>query len=394
MQNRLAVSGIPSIVPRLPNAANSIRELIEEHGCWVDRFAFLVPSSHHESANSIVAAAELHLENVRDDAVRSIDGLVVLDEAGVLLSAAKSSDDSSNSSQNHHCRDEDTIRFITYAAPATPLQSKQLIQQSPIDSEDDDLTIALEKQTLTLPINKIKLTVRSSLQGGGTGSKPWRGGLLLSHQICHWYQQKDNAADIDFCSLFHDKTILELGAGCSGLPSMTLAKIDITSGCGMSIISSDGIDEIVDALRVNVTENDLQDCVDVRHVDWNDYCIKGEDPDEDQEPSFQSSNEVDTILFADCIYNENCAIALSNTISRLIKPGGRIIGVLPDNRVGVDVFMKRMSAFSPKVLAIHNDSTGVLNEFATNGGGWKKYRLVLFSVGDHKLSELCVDLAS
>lgn len=132
MQNRLAVSGIPSIVPRLPNAANSIRELIEEHGCWDDRFAFLVPSSHGEGANSIVAAAELHLENVRDDAVRSIDGLVVvLDETGLLLSATQSSDGSSNSSHYHHCRDEDTIRFTTYAAPATPLQSKQLFNRVP-----------------------------------------------------------------------------------------------------------------------------------------------------------------------------------------------------------------------------------------------------------------------
>lgn len=387
MQNRLAVTGIPSSVPRLPNAAESIRELIEEHGCWVHRFAFLVPSANdQDQVNYIVAVAELHLENVRDDTVRSIDGLtLVLDESGLLLSATKSSDGSNSSHVNHHCRDN--IRFAISASAATPLQSKQLIQQSYIHSDDNDLTIVVEKQALTLSIDKIQLTVRSCLQGGGTGSKPWRGGLLLSHQICHWCQQKDNAAVVEFDSLFRDKTVLELGAGCSGLPSMTLAKINMTYGCGMAIISSDGIDEIVDALRFNVTENDLHDCISVRHIDWNDYQVKGEDPEREPSP-FLSRNEVDTILFADCIYNENCAIALSNTISRLIKPGGHIIGVLPDNRVGVDVFLKRMSIFRSKALAVHNEPDDLSNDFATNGGGWKKYRLVLFNVEDRELSEL------
>lgn len=73
MQNRLVLFDLPPDVPRLANSADALRNLIEENACWVDRFAFLrLPQK-----GGVVAAAELHLENVRDRAVKKLDGMLV-----------------------------------------------------------------------------------------------------------------------------------------------------------------------------------------------------------------------------------------------------------------------------------------------------------------------------
>lgn len=372
MQNHLVLTRIPPSVPRLPHAAVSLRDLIEEHGCWVDRFAFLsapTDESLTSDGEDVTAAAELHIENVRDDAVQSLDGLIVtLDGSGCLVSATK--DDRGIS-----CEGGDTIQFEIHAAPATLVQSKQLTDQCPIEKDDNENILEMKIQTLFLPINDMSLTVRSNIEkGGGTGSTPWRGGLLLSQQICQWYD-KQKISPVDFNSLFCDKLVLELGAGCSGLPSMTLAKIATTFHCNTTIISSDGVDEIVDALRLSVKENSLRDYMKVEHVDWNDYGSKVE--------GLQRSIlkcKVDTIMFADCIYNDKCAIALSEVISSLIKPSGCIIGVIPDNRVGAGVFERCMkqNGFCPVTIPIIAESTDNTRDFVCTGGGGKNYRLLIF----------------
>lgn len=368
MQNRLVITGIPASVIRRPNSADSLRDLIEEHGCWADRFAFLEPSIN---SDLIAAAAELHIENVRDDAVRSLDGLtVVLDESGLLLSSSKDSDADSNNTSNGR------VIFMIGAAPANKSQSKQLLRRCPIQNDDGEHLSAMERQTLVLPIVDLRLTVRCNIEdGGGTGSTPWRGGLLLSHHICRWYQQRDHTTTtVNFKSLFHGKTVLELGAGCSGLPSMTLAKIATTYDYDMTIICSDGVDEIVDALHTNIQENGLHDCINVHQIDWNHYCTE---TNEKQHANFFDT-KADTILFADCIYNDKCAVALSRTIFRLIRSGGCIIGVVPDNRVGVNIFEKCMKHYTTTELPIHVESNQISDGFVCTGGGGRNYRLIRF----------------
>ena len=128
----------------------------------------------------------------------------------------------------------------------------------------------------------------------------------------------------------------------------------------------------MDALSTNVQENGLNDCIEVKQIDWNDYC-------NDILDLSSSTEKVDTILFADCIYNNNCAIALSQTILLSLKPGGNIIGVIPDNRVGVDVFQSRMRqyGFQIKTLPILSLDDCSKSFYCTGGGG-KNYQLVSF----------------
>mmetsp|Transcript_23624 Transcript_23624/g.51155 ORF Transcript_23624/g.51155 Transcript_23624/m.51155 type:complete len:385 (-) Transcript_23624:20-1174(-) len=380
MQNRLVLTGIPSSVPRLPNALDSLKEFVEDHACWVDRFAFLTASSANTeqddtASSSCVAAVELHIENVRDKAVKSLDGLVIsMDLEGDIIEG----------NNEHNIK---SISFQIHAQPATRAQATELIQKCPIQSDDAAAENRMEKQKLQLPLfdDTIALTVRKSDEHGGTGTFPWRGGLILSRQICHWAARveepckpADENSDgkvfrIDFKALFCSKKVLELGAGAAGLPSMTLGKIGIQFGYEMELITSDGVDEIVSALRVNISDNGLDGCIEVKHLDWNDYTNVQEERE-----NITRVAKADTIIFADCIYNEECAISLSQTIFHLLKPGGNVIGVLPDFRVGLDLFEKRMKEnhFTPTYIPIiaRKENDG----FACSGGGGKDYRLVLW----------------
>ena len=174
---------------------------------------------------------------------------------------------------------------------------------------------------------------------------------------------------ITFEKLFNGKTVLELGAGSSGLPSLALAKMFLRRRDNINMISSDGVDEIVNALKRNVLENQLDDYIRVKHIDWND------------ESTF-SEEEADAIIFSDCIYNEEGAVALHNVIRSILKVGGMVIGVLPDFRVGLDLFEKLMqeSNFNSTLIPLldYKENGSNVSDFACSGGGGKDYRLMIW----------------
>ncbi len=389
MQNRLVIKGIPSSVPCLPNAASSLRDLVEEHGCWVDRFTFLNNYYVDNNDEIVVAAAELHIENVRDRAVRLLNGLhVELDYKGDLIASYYGSG-SYKRDHNDFITEEGRgkcVKFQIRAFPANAAQSSELVElcQS-IDGELDDTAAqkVMEKQLLQLPGN-IEVVVRCSRESGGTGSNPWRGGVILATQVCFWCNEESikliqkgesiHPFNINFGDLFENKKCLELGAGSAGLPSMALGMLCRQNGYSIDLISSDGVDEIVNALKTNVFENQLLNYVEVRHFDWNNlttFC-NGENGDK---------VEADTILFSDCVYNEEGARALYNAICSTLKKGGFVVGILPDFRVGLDLFEKLMedNEFIPFAIPlIEKQSRSSLNIFKCSGGGGKNYRLLLW----------------
>jgi len=432
MQNRLVLTGIPSIVSSLPNSRESLRDLVEENGCWVDRFAFLSSNSyptigtgeeksqevefppvpimrrkHKKHAtkrkDTIVAVAELHIENVRDKAVRSLDMMhIKLDSRGNLHYHSNSG--SMNSSlddpdfiqkDEKDCEGDDTMYSFTVRAwPATMAQSRLLLESCPINydlDEEKEVNSAMDSQVLALP-NGVTLTIKKSDDGGGTGEHAWRGGLVLAQHISLWIEKEtnsilENASHYLMTSenivtgkdLFENKRVLELGAGSAGLPSMTIAKCCERFCVPLKLVATDGIDEIVQALKRNVAINQLDELIHVEHLDWNHLPPKPLDARVEDNIML-----ADTIIFADCVYNEEGAVALSNAIDRLLKLGGHVIGVLPDFRIGLDYFEKLMVDKSfvatdiPRRKGNEASKLSSRNEtaFLCSGGGGKDYRLL------------------
>lgn len=351
MQNRIVLSNIPAIVPKLPNSLDALRDVLEDHGCWVDRIAYL------PEGNAIVA--EFHIENVRDLAIQSLNQ----NNQNILL--------------NNHgdlCSQNGNISFIPCASAATKRQSQFLLDQCPMKNQDDEKN----PQILRLPYN-IEIAVHHSEELAGTGSDPWRGGVILAQHIVKWYEMEQLVeADgdvVSFESLFRSKRILELGAGSSGLPSMALAKLCCRFDYPIeNLIASDGIDEIVTALQNNIAHNDLEGTIDVKHIQWGSIAT-------DQDNMRKS---VDTIIFSDCIYNEEgakvlceaCVFAADTNSSNC-----NVIGVLPDFRVGVDLFEGRMkqSGFLPVQLPmLKEESKHNHGKFACSGGAGTHYRILLW----------------
>lgn len=361
MQNRLVLFDLPPDVPRLANSADALRNLVEENACWVDRFAFLhLPQKG--GVHVVVAAAELHLENVRDRAVKKLDGmLVTMDENGDIISTYDA-DCAGTSGRD--------ITFRMQAAPATASQSRRLVELSPLEEDAGERI-----QTLHLP-SEVHLTVARSTIGGGTGADPWRGGILLARLICSWVDECQKLPSLG--ELFHDKDILELGAGSSGLPSMAVASLDVArEGDAIvpsSIVATDGVDEIIDVLTQNVARNRnrLSNSLDTQFLDWNHL-------------SSVSRCAADVILFSDCIYNEAGADALSNAIEHILRPGGSVLGVLPDMRVGLSRFESNMKkhGFAPQDVPLSKSldnisGCGSNESFLCSGGATKNYRVIFW----------------
>ena len=427
MQNRLVLTGIPSTVPTLPNAINSLRDLVEEHACWVDRFIFLPTNTNtddkdneneneNENESTVVAAAELHIENVRDRAIRSLDRLtVLLTSSGDVHASHKHNHGTDNENEddndNEWAESKNGTKLLSFqirAFPANVTQSERLIELcSSLDSDLEDTAAdkKMENQLLKLPCD-IELVVQRSNEAGGTGTNPWRGGVILATQICVWFkfmlidtekEKLDNenqyeytstgtgthttGRGVDFKSLFEHRIVLELGAGSAGLPCMALGQIVKHHKCDINLISSDGIDEIVTALKRNISENHLDEFVEVQHIDWNnlpELSFSKHQHQRQRQHQRHGAIKADTIIFADCVYNEEGAIALFNAICAFLKRKGNVVGVLPDFRVGLDLFEKLMEAnnFEPTVIPHGELSSGHGNYFTCSGGGGKNYRLI------------------
>jgi len=325
-----------------------------------------------------VAAAELHIENVRDRAVAALDGLSLTLAPDGAAEGARVGPEGGAAA----------VSFTIRASPADRDQARRLVELCPPDdggcggnagSAGGGRTAVRQ---LVFP-DGTALTVRRGEEGGGTGTDPWRGGLLLAQHIWAWIggAAVAPAGGLSAGTLFRDRHVVELGAGSACLPSMALAAA-CSHGEGVdlrprTLVASDGVDETVSAMRRNVAENRLDNFVRVEHIDWNRLPAKKDD-----------TNFVlaDTIMFADCVYNEEGASALYDAIQTMLKPGGNVIGVLPDFRVGLDSFEKAMKSggFCPTIiprmekesLIGPNSGKHSAEKFLCSGGGGKHYRLL------------------
>jgi hypothetical protein len=363
MQNRFVLTGLPSELGSTDGAQEEFQEYVEDETCWIDRFAWI----QEAGATTLTAGMELDLENVRNQAVSDLNGREI---------------------QLAHCG----CSFTAHAAAATSAQSDRIVELCADNGKERHGDML---QTIPIDSNNLHTTLQvHRTKEGGTGAEVWKGGLLLARQICWWFEQKQNHAKADVNStmvvdtLFHNQKILELGAGSAGLPSMALASLvanktsgDSTTTTPKSIIASDAVDEVLDTLRKNIACNHVS--VEIQSIDWNHI------PE-----SFQGS--ADTILFADCVYTEAGARLLCKALQTLLSPNGTIVGVLPEFRVGVNVFEAAMRncGFEPTEIPIVPAASQQPQPQQDQGGGFHcaggssvNYRLISWSDGRKFLKE-------
>jgi tRNA1(Val) A37 N6-methylase TrmN6 len=365
MQNRFVLTGLPRELGSTDGAQEEFQEYVEDETCWIDRFAWIQEAGDE----TLTAGMELDLENVRNQAVSDLNGRTIqLTNCGCSFTAHAAAATSAQSD-----------RIVELCADNGKERHGDMLQTIPIDSNNHT----------TLQVHRTK--------EGGTGAEVWKGGLLLARQICWWFEQKQQNQSKDAVTttmvvdtLFHNQKILELGAGSAGLPSMALASLvaNETSGDSTmttmtmttpkSIIASDAVDEVLDTLRKNIACNHVS--VEIQSIDWNRI------PE-----SFQGS--ADTILFADCVYTEAGARLLCKALQTLLSPNGTIVGVLPEFRVGVNVFETAMRdcGFEPTEIPIIQVQAALQQQqpqkqqdgggFHCAGGSSVNYRLISWSDG-------------
>mmetsp|Transcript_39622 Transcript_39622/g.118979 ORF Transcript_39622/g.118979 Transcript_39622/m.118979 type:complete len:566 (-) Transcript_39622:748-2445(-) len=187
--------------------------------------------------------------------------------------------------------------------------------------------------------------------GGGTGSKLWRGGILLASAI-EWglaggqfsssssssrRSRPRSSQSVLSPETFRGRDVLELGAGCTGLPSLTLAAIAgagasspeeraaaVDGGIGAAashpppppapprprtLTVTDSIDESVSSLRETVEMNGLGDVASVEQLDFYDV------------PPIHLGR-YDVIMHADAIYSLEQALKLAEACEVLLRQRG------------------------------------------------------------------------
>lgn len=143
--------------------------------------------------------------------------------------------------------------------------------------------------------------------GDSTGCSTWWGALLLAA----WMAQAP-------AELFHGRTVIELGCGSAAMPSiMALQR-------GASVVrATDRSPSNVRAARCAFT------CNRALPPSYSAQPFAFEDDVEQAEASTW-----DVVLFADVLYIEGVSASLAGAISRLLRPGGTVLGAVGLHRGG------------------------------------------------------------
>ena len=138
----------------------------------------------------------------------------------------------------------------------------------------------------------------------------------------------------------HNKTILELGAGC-GIPALTAA----VYGTPQSVTITDLNPETIDNIRYNIELNNCNGDDDdttqattsnttiASSIDWGDK-------------STYPTNKLDYVICSDCIYQKDIVPLLKKVVTGLLDPNhGTFLYVAPDGgRDGLHEFISAMKS--------------------------------------------------
>jgi len=195
-----------------------------------------------------------------------------------------------------------------------------------------------EEEGLTLEVGMPKT------DGGSyeTGLRLWTGGLLLAGFLA------ERGAE-----LIRGKTVLELGAGISALPTAVAGRMNAKLA-----VATDYLPEIVD-----IAEENLEQMEEIRRrrktaaaiLDW---CYP------DSSPALGMAEKWDLIMFADSIYTEDIGTLLAECLDTLVPSGSSttIIGALSEIRVGTIEFVRSMQARGFRARELELEASSRLKE--------------------------------
>jgi predicted nicotinamide N-methyase len=128
-------------------------------------------------------------------------------------------------------------------------------------------------------------------------------------------------------SFFKGKTTVELGCGAA-LSSIAVGKLVGVGGGATSsvVIATDNNPEVLNLAKRNIERNDLSGVVTTAMLQWGSMA------------AVDYENSADVVIGSDLTYNSGSWVALAETMSIILKPGGIVIYL-----VSVDFLLKRAS---------------------------------------------------
>lgn len=210
-------------------------------------------------------------------------------------------------------------------------KSSMQVQCRPIDMLSDTSMAAIANEskrskmsyTFNVPIGAAPdlkpygFHIEIDATASGTGSRLWIGGVMLAEWL--WFRHC-----LDSVGPVAGQVVLELGAGFCGLPS--IAAKSTGSSC---VIASDGVRCVFQQLARNVVCHGIE----AREIRW-------------EIDALNTSEAIDVILFADCLYSEKGAQLLLKCIESGLtsRPNLVVYGTLePLSRYGCRTFQKGMA---------------------------------------------------
>ncbi|MCO5613081.1 hypothetical protein L7F22_067355 [Adiantum nelumboides] len=132
-----------------------------------------------------------------------------------------------------------------------------------------------------------------------TGAWMWDSALLLAEWLV-------SAAQADELQMTHTTRVIELGAGCTGLPGLTAALL----GAG-EVVLTDRPGQLLAVLQANVSANGLDERrVQVKGLEWGQEA---------------EAEAFDVVLMSDVLYDVESVAALCRCIRRVSGPHSLIV---------------------------------------------------------------------
>ena len=177
------------------------------------------------------------------------------------------------------------------------------------DEGDDRRAVTLGGDAGVLHVEEAYWSDDPRARGSGTGATLWEGSVLLARHLVRMHGGHGGGGTLR-------GRALELGCGCSAVPSLAAARL----GCFSEVIATDGGDEAVEDNLVDLQRNieanaRPTDCCPIRvqRLEWGAAAAAGLSP------------PLDCLLASEVVYEAQCVPLLLDTLHALSSPSTLIL---------------------------------------------------------------------